>query len=153
MAPLPEYRGCNQFSFAILQKAQTFGTTLHRLEAGIDSGAILAERRFHLESDTSVQALYQQTLQASRELFDAEIGNILNGRFIAVPQEELVAERGTEYHARHEIEGIKQIDLTWPEEKIDRHIRATWFPPFEPPYALKNGEKITLSPNWRNELR
>jgi methionyl-tRNA formyltransferase len=40
LAPLPEYRGCNQFSFAILNNDKIFGTTLHKLEEGIDSGPI-----------------------------------------------------------------------------------------------------------------
>src|SRR5258706_3992593 len=31
MAPLPEYRGCNQFSFAIVDAAKIFATTIHRL--------------------------------------------------------------------------------------------------------------------------
>ena len=48
MAPLPEYRGCNQFSFAILDGKHEFGTTLHRLEPGIDSGDILFEKRFSM---------------------------------------------------------------------------------------------------------
>ena len=133
MASLPEYRGCNQFSFAIIDKAETFGTTLHQLEVGIDSGAILAEKRFPIPKGCWVQDLYQLTLAASRQLFAENIAAILKGNYTPVPQNELIEERGTSYHFRHEINDVKQIDLNWSAEKIERHIRATYFPPFEPP--------------------
>lgn len=142
MAPLPEYRGCNQFSFAIIDQAQTFGTTLHQLEVGIDSGAILAEKRFPIPKGCWVQDLYQLTLTASRQLFAENIASIFQGNYTAIPQSELIAERGTSYHFRKEINAIKQIDLQWSAEKIERHIRATYFPPFEPPYAIIEGKKV-----------
>ncbi|MBK8684503.1 MAG: hypothetical protein IPN26_05660 [Bacteroidetes bacterium] len=44
MAPLPEYRGCNQFSFAILDQYPEFGTTLHVMDERIDHGDILFEK-------------------------------------------------------------------------------------------------------------
>lgn len=142
MAPLPEYRGCNQFSFAILDEAQTFGTTLHQLEVGIDSGAILAEKRFPIPKGCWVQDLYQLTLTASRQLFAENIAHILRGNYTSIPQSELIAERGTSYHFRKEINDIKQINLQWSADKIERHIRATYFPPFEPPYTVIEGKKI-----------
>ena len=142
IAPLPEYRGCNQFSFAILDNASTFGTTLHRLEVGIDSGDILAEKRFPIPKGCWVQDLYQLTLTASRQLFAENIAQILQGNYTTIPQSELIAERGTSYHFRKEINDIKQIDLQWSASKIERHIRATYFPPFEPPYAIIEGKKV-----------
>lgn len=142
MAPLPEYRGCNQFSFAILNQAHTFGTTLHQLEAGIDSGAILAEKRFPIPKGCWVKDLYQLTLAASRQLFAEKIAHILQGNYTPIPQNTLITERGTSYHFRKEINDIKQIDLNWSAEKIERHIRATYFPPFEPPYTLIEGKKV-----------
>ena len=48
MAPLPEYRGCNQFSYCIINEDNFFGTTIHKLEEGIDSGPILFEDRFSI---------------------------------------------------------------------------------------------------------
>ncbi len=142
MAPLPEYRGCNQFSFAILDEAETFGTTLHQLEVGIDSGAILAEKRFPIPNGCWVQDLYQLTLTASRQLFAESIADILQGNYKPIPQSELIEARGTSYHFRKEINDIKKINLNWSAEKIERHIRATYFPPFEPPYVMIGEEKV-----------
>ena len=45
MAPMPEYRGCNQFSFAIINNEQEFGTSIHLMDEGIDSGQLFFEKR------------------------------------------------------------------------------------------------------------
>ncbi len=153
MAPLPEYRGCNQFSFAIIDRASEFGTTLHKMTPGIDAGDILFEKRFPVSDDETVLSLYEKTFEASTQLFASHLRDLLTGNFTPVSQRELARLRKTGFHMRSEIEGIKQIDLSWPEETIDRHIRATWFPPFDPPYAVVNGKKINLSPAWREELK
>jgi methionyl-tRNA formyltransferase/acetyltransferase-like isoleucine patch superfamily enzyme len=141
MAPLPEYRGCNQFSFAILDEAKEFGTTIHRLESGIDSGAIIAEKRFPIPDNCFVKELYDLTEKASIELFKEQIGNILRGEYTFTPQQELLAQRGTSIHFRREIADIKILQPEWPKEKIFRYIRATYMPGFEPPYALIDGQK------------
>ena len=142
LAPLPEYRGCNQFSFAIIDQASTFGATLHRLEADIDSGDILFERRFEIPPQCFVQQLYDRTCTAAIELFERHIGDVASGNYSLTPQNALVAQRGTSYHYRHEIAQLKEIDLNWSAEKIARHIRATYFPPFEPPFAWVAGKKV-----------
>lgn len=142
MAPLPEYRGCNQFTFAILDDAKVFGTTIHQLVAGIDSGPILFEERFDIPQNCFVQELYQLTFKASIRLFEKSIAPLLLGQFTPIDQHELHSSRGASFHLRKEINTVKVIDLDWPKEKIERHIRATWFPPFEPPYALLGNKKI-----------
>lgn len=141
MATLPEYRGCNQFSFALLDDAKEFGTTIHRLEAGIDSGAIIAEKRFPIPENCFVKELYDLTEKASIALFRESIGRILRGDYTLTSQQDLVAQRGTSIHYRREIASIKVLEPEWPKDKIFRHIRATYMPGFEPPYALINGQK------------
>ncbi len=142
MAPLPEYRGCNQFSFAILEDKKEFGTTIHRLEEGIDSGDIIFEKRFPIKEGSWVKDLHHDTHLASVSLFEESLEDLINGNFELKPQKDFIAERGTSLHYRKEINDIKVIDLKWPQEKIEKHIRATYFPGFEPPYCLVNSKKI-----------
>ncbi|RIV72556.1 formyltransferase family protein [Flagellimonas aequoris] len=142
MAPLPEYRGCNQFSFAIIDGKTEFGTTLHRLDEGIDSGDILFEKRFPIEQGIWVDQLYEKTFKASIELFQESLPKILDNEYKCTPQKALMSERGTTLHFRKEIEDIKRIDLNWNSEKIRSHIRATYFPGFEPPYTQIGDQKI-----------
>ena len=152
MAPLPEYRGCNQFSFAIIDGATEFGTTIHVLESGIDSGDILFESRFQITGTETVKTLHQKTTKESILLFKKSIKKILTGNFKRKPQSSFYAIRPQNFHLRNEINNIKQVDLSWEEEKIDRYVRATYFPPFQPPFAIVDGKKIDLSLDWKNEI-
>ncbi len=145
MAPLPEYRGCNQFSFAISNDDGVFGTTFHRLEAGIDSGAILFEKRFPIPEKCFVRDLYELTVEKSYELFVENIDKIIQGDYVPVEQEEYLDKRTTSMHCRKEIHELKQIDPDWDSEKIFRRFRATYMPGFPPPFMIVQGKKILLT--------
>jgi methionyl-tRNA formyltransferase len=142
MAPLPEYRGANQFSFAILEEKKEFGTTIHKIDSRIDHGDILFQKRFPIPEHCWVNELYDLTYNASLRLFQQTLAHLVTGNYKPVPQDALVAKFGTSLHYRKEMAALKQIDLNWTKEKIERHIRATSMPGFEPPYTIINGEKI-----------
>lgn len=142
MAPLPEYRGSNQFSFAILDEKTEFGTTIHCMAAGVDNGDILFQKRFPIPENCWVDQLYQLTYKASLNLFRQTLRHIVEGKYNRLPQELLVGKYGTSMHYRSEMDAIKVIDPTWSQEKIERHIRATSMPGFEPPYLVRDGKKI-----------
>jgi methionyl-tRNA formyltransferase len=142
MAPLPEYRGCNQFSFAIIDGRKEFGTTIHLLDAGIDSGDILFEKRFSIPQEIWVADLYQLTYDASLKIFKETLADIVRGNYQPVPQASFAGERSSSIHYRKEMDDLKKIELSWDAEKIDRHLRATSMPGFEPPYCIAGGEKI-----------
>lgn len=148
MAPLPEYRGSNQFTFAIVEEKTEFGTTIHRIDTRIDHGDILFQKRFPIPDGCWVHDLYQLTYNASVKLFSQTLKHIVEGNYQPVPQQSLVAKYGTSLHMRGEAAALKTIDLNWSKEKIERHIRATSMPGFEPPYCVIGGQKVhfTLQP-------
>lgn len=141
LAPLPEYRGCNQFSFAILDGAGEFGVTLHQIDTRIDHGDILFERRFAIPENCWVSDLYALTLKHAATIFEQSIPDLVNGNFLAIPQEQLLATRTTSLHYRHEIAAIKKLDLSAGQDYIEKVIRATYMPGFEPPYFTIDGKK------------
>lgn len=151
MAPLPEYRGSNQFSFALIDEKEEFGTTIHQMDTRIDHGDIIFQKRFTIPRNCWAFQLYELTYEASLKLFCQTLGHIISGNFKKVAQQDLVASKGTSLHYRHEIVDLKRIDLSWEEEKIKRHIRATTMPGFEPPYCEVNKRKIYFSTNYSNE--
>jgi len=142
MAPLPEYRGSNQFSFAILEGKEEFGATIHKIDTRIDHGDILFQKRFPIPENCWVHDLYELTYNAALNLFRQTIGHVISGNFTPVPQRDLEAKFGTSLHYRNEIAAKKIIDLDWDGWKIKRHIMATSMPGFEPPYCVINGEKV-----------
>lgn len=146
MAPLPEYRGANQFSYAIIEDRREFGTTIHKIDSRIDHGDILFQRRFAIPPLCTVGQLYDLTFDASVALFRDTLADVVAGNYTPVPQDTLVPQYGTSLHYKNEMADLKVIDMSWDAEKIDRYIRATAMPGFEPPYYLKDGEKMYLTP-------
>jgi len=142
MAPLPEYRGSNQFSFAIIEGKTEFGTTIHRIDTRIDHGDILFQKRFPIPENCWVEDLYKLTFDASVRLFSQTLKHIVSGNYQLLSQKLLEAKYGTSLHFRSEAAKLKEIDPTWDKEKIDRHVRAMSMPGFEPPYAVINGTKV-----------
>ncbi len=110
LAPLPEYRGCNQFSFALLNDDKEFGVTIHRLEKGIDSGAIVFEKRFDIPSDCFVDELVKIASQYGFELFSSSLPALINGNYELIPQSSRISHR-REFHLRREIDSLKCIDI------------------------------------------
>ncbi len=144
IAPLPEYRGCNQFSMAIIDGRTEFGCTLHKMDTGIDTGDIIFEDRFEIPENCFVDELVDIAYTHAKELFNAKIGSILSGNYSLTPQIDLEPIKGSQTIYRKDIDRMKQIDLGWDKEKIERHLRATLMPGFAPPYFLLNGRKINF---------
>jgi len=142
MAPLPEYRGSNQFSYAIIDNKKEFGTTIHLIDTGIDHGDILFQKRFPIPEHCKVNMLYDLTFDASLELFRDTLADVVNNHYTPIPQTTLEEKYGTSLHYKKDIHKLKEIDLGWDKEKIERHIRATSMPGFEPPFCIINGEKL-----------
>lgn len=146
MAPLPEYRGSNQFTYAILEDRESFGTTLHQMDERIDHGDILFERRFAIPPKSWIKTLYDLTEEQSLQLFMETLPEVVAGNYRKTAQAQLEPERGTALHFRSDIGALKQIDLRWDAATIERHVRATAMPGFEPPYTLIEGRKVYLTP-------
>lgn len=145
MAPLPEYRGSNQFSFAILNKDEFFGTTIHRMEEGADTGAIMFEKRFNIPEGIWVEELFKLTYRYSIDLFKENINKIIEGNYTLTPQREYTNRR-TSLHYKNEIQQLKNINLSLDEDEIKRYIRATYMPGFEPPYTKIGDKKMYFIP-------
>ncbi|MDA3967581.1 formyltransferase family protein [Helicobacter sp. WB40] len=148
LAPLPEYRGCNQFSFAIMNEDKEFGVTLHKLDCGIDSGDIVFEKRFPIPQDCFVDELLELANSHGVELFCKNLENMIYGRYTLKSQSAIEAKK--EFHLRSEIESLKHIKLEilcgGGGKLIEKIIRATSMPNFEPPYIIIKGRKFLIKP-------
>ncbi len=145
MAPLPDYRGANQFSMALLDGKTEFGTTIHLMDARIDHGDILFQKRFPVPEACWVEDLYSLTAVASLELFKDTLPDVLSGQYTPVPQQELEAQYGSQLHYKSKIRTLKELPETVCSEQLLRTVRATSMPGFEPPYLrTASGEKIYL---------
>jgi len=72
---------------------------------------------------------------------------LIKGDFVLKTQKNYINERKTGIHFKEEINHLMEIDLSWPKEKIERHIRATYMRGFEPPYVVIDDLKVNLVRN------
>ncbi|WP_236096460.1 formyltransferase family protein [Helicobacter sp. MIT 11-5569] len=110
LAPLPEYRGCNQFSFAIFNEDKEFGVSIHKMEAKVDNGDIAFQTRFFIPKDCFVDELVELANAHAFALFCDSLPKILSGEYSLIPQDSIIASR-REFHTRAEIENLKCISL------------------------------------------
>jgi len=141
LAPLPEYRGCNQFSFAIMDEASSFGVSIHKIDTRIDHGDLLFQHRFPIPENCWVDELYDLTVTAASNLFKNSIPDLVKGTYRLIPQQSLVEKYGSSLHFRSEINALKEIDLNAPREEIEKRVRATDMQGFEPPFCRIGGRK------------
>ena len=153
MAPLPEYRGCNQFSFAIYNKTRIFGATLHIINEEVDGGDILAEERFEINEGIDVVELYNKTYTTSLKLFNDKILAIMNGECNRIPQNKLIRDRGSKLYYRKDIIALKQLNLEQGIKDIVQRVKATSMTGFEPPYFEYNSQKYFVIPQKLYEQR
>lgn len=146
MAPLPEYRGCNQFSHALLDGRDFFGTTLHVIDEKIDHGDILFERRFAIPDGCWVHDLYDLTVAESVRLFRDAAEHLMTGNYSRIPQCELEEQRGSSLHFRSSISQLKQVNPGEDAASIAARVRATSMPGFEPSFLFVDGHKLYLVP-------
>ncbi len=142
LAPLPEYRGCNQFSKAILNRDQEFGVTLHVMNTRIDNGDIIFESRFKIPKDIWVEDLVKMSYREGEKLLRDNFEKVIDGMFEPISQHDRIKDYGTSLTFRDDIEKLKLIDLDWPCSKIEKVLRATSMPGFSPPYTFVNNKKV-----------
>ncbi|HEY0326289.1 MAG TPA: formyltransferase family protein [Allosphingosinicella sp.] len=126
---LPKYRGCNTAIWPILNGEREHGVTLHEIDAGIDTGPIVAQRAFSIDRMTSRQ-VYGRCLGAGAELVLEWLPRILSADYVATPQDEAVAT----HYPRDALDfGLKEISLDEPAAIVMRRIRAFTFPEYQHP--------------------
>lgn len=122
-APLPEYRGCNSYAHAIINEETEYGVTLHYMDAGIDTGPIIASPRFPIFPDDTGKALYDRAQLRALQLFEDWWPTLQNG----LPPATVQPAEGR-YYRRDSLEPY--FGSEDPTVK-----RALTFPPFKNGYA------------------
>jgi methionyl-tRNA formyltransferase len=129
--PLPEYAGLHTHQWAIRNGAVEFGATVHRMEARVDAGPIVASRRFPIRDDDTGLSLFRRTLTEAADLLIALVPRIAAGEPLpSVPQD---LSRRRLYRHREALDG--QIDWLLPARAIINFVRASNYEPFRSPTA------------------
>jgi methionyl-tRNA formyltransferase len=130
--PLPEYKGLNAPSWAILHGEREHGVTVHWMDAGIDTGEIAYEARFPIAPDETAFTLSAKGVRAAipllRRLLEAAAAEPP-----AIPREKQRAVPGR-YYGREAPNGGR-IDWSERAEEVERFVRAADYGLFASPWG------------------
>ena len=83
---LPRHRGASPIAAAILAGDRETGVSLMQMDAGLDSGPIIAQRKFPLTGLENAPQLEHDLARLAAELLSAELEPWLAGEVVARPQ-------------------------------------------------------------------
>src|SRR5579859_7544797 len=83
---LPKYRGAAPIQWAILNGESQTGVTIMKMDAGLDTGAILSQTRTEIFDADDAQTLYDRLAELGAKLLVQTIPRYVAGEVQAVPQ-------------------------------------------------------------------
>jgi methionyl-tRNA formyltransferase len=126
---LPRHRGAAPIAAAILAGDTETGVTIMQMNAGLDTGPILAARRTAIRPDDTTPALAERLAQLGADLLVEVLPDYLTGRLAAQPQDEALATYAPQLK---KVDG--RLDFTRPAAQLARQVRAML--PWPGAYAL-----------------
>ena len=117
---LPRHRGPAPVEWAILSGDRETGVTIMQMEAGVDTGPILAQERVPIAPDEIASRLEGRLANAGGRLLVRTLNGLLDRRIRPHPQ----PEAGATHAPRLRSEDGKLDPATMSAEAIDRKVRA-----------------------------
>jgi len=129
--PLPGCAGLNAPSWAIYHGRETHAVTLHRMEAGIDTGAVILQEVFPLQPEDTGLSVALRCAQKGVDLIKRMLQLLVEGGTVpCIPQDP--AQR--RYFGREVPQGGR-IDWNAPARRIHDFVRACDYQPFASPWG------------------
>ena len=116
---LPEYRGGHVMMWALINGERESAATLHRVDAGIDTGPIVAEERFPIAWDDDIASLQGKLAVAGTALLTKYWPALADGTATQTPQDE---SRARYYRMRTPADG--RVDWAQSNVQIYHLVRA-----------------------------
>ena len=136
---LPRWRGAAPIQRALLAGDGETGVSIMQMDAGLDTGPVLAQERIPIVSNDDAGALHDKLAVLGAEAIVAALDDIEAGRARAVPQ----PEDGVTYAAKIDKRDTR-LDWSRPASGLERAVRA--FRPAPGAFALLDGEPVKI---WR----
>lgn len=136
---LPRWRGAAPIHRAIEAGDRETGITLMQMDAGLDSGAMLAQARLPIRADDTTGRLHDRLAELGAREIVRLLPDLPTAQGNATPQDAAAAS-----YAHKITKQEARLDWTQPAVMLDRRIRA--FDPFPGAYALLDGAALKI---WR----
>jgi methionyl-tRNA formyltransferase len=116
---LPRWRGAAPIQAAILHGDPVTGTTIMKMDAGIDTGPVIAQSEMVIETSDTAVSLGERLAEAGAQLLIETLPAYLEGELSPHPQP---AEGATYAGMLQKREG--QLDFNQPASALERRVRA-----------------------------
>lgn len=127
---LPAYKGMFTSVHPLLNSELDSGVTLHRIDRGIDTGDVIAQRSFVITPRMRAIDLYHQYLYEALQLFESNFFDLVNRNYASYPQ----SASGSSYFSKDSLRfSNPTVDFNATAFQIERWIRAFNFRPFQLP--------------------
>jgi len=143
---LPKYRGAAPIQWAIADGEPETGVTIMKMDAGLDTGPVLATRRTPILPEDDSQILHDRLAQLGAELLIETIPDYVAGKISPQPQ----PATGSTYAAK-----IKKEDgrIEWNQPAVQIWNRLRAFAPWPGAFTfLQTGPKPSLLKIWKAEV-
>lgn len=124
----PDYPGIGCNNFALYENAKEYGVTCHHMAAKVDTGKLIAVKRFPVFPTDDVASILARTYDHQIVLFYEVLGMILNDQPLPVLEETWTRKP----FSRKEFNQLRQITPDMTAEEIGRRIRATAYGEWQP---------------------
>ncbi|MCY4114689.1 MAG: methionyl-tRNA formyltransferase [Chloroflexi bacterium] len=135
---LPEYRGASPIQAAIHDGRTRTGVTLMRMDAGLDTGPVIAAREMSIGPHDTSPALHDRLADAGAELLDEMLDPWVAGRVTTQPQDPEAATL-----TRPLERADAELDLRRPAQEIYDQWRA--FQPWPGAFAVVDGQRVVIT--------
>jgi len=137
----PEYPGIGCNNFALYENAKEYGSTCHHMVAKVDSGSIIAVKRFPIYPEDDVASLLKRTYEKQFALF-LEIAQLMvAGLELPVSSEKWTRPPFT----RKQFNELFIIKPDMSKEEVARRVRAISYKHWQP-YVEVKGYRFEYKP-------
>jgi methionyl-tRNA formyltransferase len=137
-APLPRLRGRAVIPWTILLDEKITASSLFWIDEGMDTGAIISQRYFHVAPDETAASLYARHMDALARMLPGVLDRLARGETSGQPQDERYAS-----WAARRVADDGLIDWTRPADEIWRLVRAVGRP-YPGAFTHFGDEKIVI---------
>ncbi len=134
---LPRFRGASPIAAAILAGDAETGVTIMRMDAGLDTGAIVASARLAIAPDDTAASLTPRLARLGADLLVATLPGWMTGAIVPIPQDAAAA---TMTRLIHKGDGV--IDWGMSAGELERRVRA--FTPWPGTATTWRGQPIKV---------
>jgi methionyl-tRNA formyltransferase len=140
---LPRWRGAAPIQRALLEGDSQTGVSIMRMDAGLDTGPVLAQRGIPINEDDDAGTLHDKLAALGAEMMVATLASLRDGAMQATPQQQ----DGATYARKIQKEETR-IDWSRSATELARAVRA--FRPSPGAFSLLDGEPLKI---WRAGAR